>query len=155
MVMQPNEYIAVFQKSAREAIGVRLTEWAGEQRVDIRIYVQAIGEEHLVPTKKGVSIPIEKFPELLDGFQKLGDVMSTDKVVARIPHTTNTEIRIGVNSFRNETLIFVRQFRKDEKKSEEWLPTSKGVSMKVALYPDILKAVEGIAEHLKEEDDTE
>jgi len=137
------EPFVLFKKNAREAVGVACTEWKGESRVDLRIYVQAIGEEELVPTKKGISIPLELFPEVLEGVRRLGDVMSSDKVVAVISRSVNSQIRVGANTFHGHHLVYVRLFNREEpSEPESWKATNKGVSIRVDLYPRLLKALE-------------
>ena len=142
-MQQNDDPIALFKKNAREAVGVACTEWKGEARVDLRIYVQAIDEDGLVPTKKGVGIPIEIFPQVLEGVRQLGDVMSADRLVARVPRNEKSEIRVGTNTFKGHHLIYVRVFNKENSELEEsWKVTNKGVSMRVDLYPKLLEALE-------------
>ena len=142
------ELIASFQKNSRELVGVCVAEQKGELRGDIRIYVQAIGEEALIPTSKGISIPVGLYTELLDGMRKLGDVMGREKVVKRISKSPKTEIRVGINIFRGQTLLYIRQFS-TMKDSNEKKPTKKGISVRVDQYPQLLEIIETLATHIQ------
>ena len=138
-----SDSLVIFRKNAREAVGVACTEWRGQLRVDVRIYAQAIGEDDLVPTRKGISIPPDIFPAVLEAVRKLGEVMARERLIARIPRNHNTEIRIGVNEFRGQRLIYLRLFLREDSQGEEtWKPTQKGVSLRVDLYPRLLDALE-------------
>ena len=134
--------LALFAKSAREAVGVAISEWKGEPRIDVRIYVPIIGEDSLVPTKKGISLSLDQYPQLLDGVRRLGDVMSNERVVARIGKSERSEVRIGITIFRGNPLIYLRTFVQFGSDDPEWKPTQKGVSLRVDLYPKLLEAIE-------------
>lgn len=58
-----DKIISKFRKNAYEEVQVSLREYQGRQLVDIRIYAGARGQD-TVPTKKGISLPIELFAEL-------------------------------------------------------------------------------------------
>jgi len=79
----------------------------------------------------------------------LGDVMGSDKVVARILKNNKQEIRVGFNSYRGVALIYIRTFSLIEGKSE-WVPTKSGVSMRVDHYPHHLEAVEKLGQVVAE-----
>jgi len=143
-----NDNLIIFSKSSKEAIGVSLKIWKEQLRVDIRTYVPVIGEEGLMATPKGISLTAEKYPELLQAVRALGDVMSNDKVVARISKNENQEIRVGVNTFRNMPLIYIRTFTKKKGDADEWSPSRKGISIKVDLYPRLLEAVESLQDQI-------
>lgn len=67
-----NELISKFQKNSFEEIQINAREYKGQQYVDIRTYVRSSNEE-MVPTKKGVSIPIELYIEFSKGISILED----------------------------------------------------------------------------------
>ena len=148
-----SDNLVIFRKNAREAVGVACTEWRGQLRVDVRIYVQAIGEDDLVPTRKGISIPPHIFPAVLEAVRKLGEVMARERLIARIPRDGRSEIRVGVNEFRGQRLIYLRLFlREGDPGQEIWKPTQKGVSLRVDLYPRLLEALEEIREQVEADD---
>jgi hypothetical protein len=133
--------VGSFGKNAREAICVGFGAYKGKQLIFVRTYVQAIGADELVPTQEGISLPVSSYPALLAGVKALGEVMGSDKVVARIPKNSKQEVRVGFNTYKEIPLIYVRTFLLIGK-ADEWSPTKKGVSMRVDLYPHLLEAVE-------------
>jgi hypothetical protein len=59
--------IATIPKNSREWVRVALDEFRGVQLVDIRVLVELNEETGLpIPTKKGVSLKVEKLPSLID-----------------------------------------------------------------------------------------
>jgi len=70
-----NEVIASFAKNSFEEVRISLTEFKGKELIDLRIYYQPDGEEEMRPTKKGITISSEKFPELKKGLLALEKVL--------------------------------------------------------------------------------
>ncbi len=66
-----SEVIASFEKNSFEEVRISLTEFKGKKLIDIRVYYQPEGEEEMRPTKKGITISPEKFPELQKGLATL------------------------------------------------------------------------------------
>ena len=58
-----DELIAQFEKNATEVVRVSLTEYRGRQLVDVRVYYCDDAGQYR-PTKKGVSLNVEVYPEL-------------------------------------------------------------------------------------------
>jgi len=58
------EVIASFEKNSMEEVRVSLTEFKGKALIDLRVYYQPEDGEEKRPTKKGITISPEKFPEL-------------------------------------------------------------------------------------------
>jgi len=58
------EVIASFEKNSMEEVRVSLTEFKGKELIDLRVYYQPEDGEEKRPTKKGITIASEKFPEL-------------------------------------------------------------------------------------------
>ena len=67
-----NKLISKFRKNSFEEIQINAREYKGHQYVDIRTYLRSSNEE-MVPTKKGVSIPIEQYIEFSKGISILED----------------------------------------------------------------------------------
>jgi len=72
-----DKVISKFRKNTFEEIQVAAREYQGRQLVDIRIYAGSRGEE-TVPTKKGVSIPIELYGEFKKAINALEDVLQEE-----------------------------------------------------------------------------
>lgn len=68
--------VYTFEKSNAESIVASLRTFRGKVYADIRTYYWAEpdgGEEHLAPSKKGVSVRLELLPELVRAVQALAD----------------------------------------------------------------------------------
>ncbi|MBN2467149.1 MAG: transcriptional coactivator p15/PC4 family protein [Deltaproteobacteria bacterium] len=74
-----NEVIARFEKNSFEEVRISLTEFRGKDLIDIRVYFQPEGEEEMRPTKKGITISPEKFPELKEGILALEKALKEKK----------------------------------------------------------------------------
>lgn len=58
------EVIASFEKNSMEEVRISLTTYKGKNLIDLRVYYQPEDGEEKRPTKKGITISPEKFPEL-------------------------------------------------------------------------------------------
>ena len=70
-----SEVIASFEKNSMEEVRVSLTEFKGKQLIDLRVYYQPEDGEEKRPTKKGITISPEKFPELKKAILALEKVL--------------------------------------------------------------------------------
>ena len=140
--------VASFSKNSRELVCVGVNTWRRKEYIFIRVFAQAIGEEHLVPTRAGISLHLSQYPELLDGARLLGDVMGSDKVVARIRKSQNKEVRIGFTLYRDAPLIYLRTFVLSADQPEG-IPTKQGISVRVEQYPYLLEAIEELGNAIK------
>jgi hypothetical protein len=61
-----------FGKNATEEVRVALTEFKGYNLIDLRVYYVLPGGEP-VPTKKGITMSVELYPELKEAILKLGE----------------------------------------------------------------------------------
>ncbi len=66
-----NQPIDTFGKNAAEEASVSLTQFKGYDLIDLRVYYCATDGEP-IPTKKGVTMSIELYPNLRDAILKLG-----------------------------------------------------------------------------------
>jgi len=70
-----SEVIASFEKNSMEEVRVSLTEFKGKDLIDLRVYYQPEDGEEKRPTKKGITISPEKFPELKKAILALEKVL--------------------------------------------------------------------------------
>jgi hypothetical protein len=56
-----------------------------------------------------------------------------------IPKNKKDQIRIGLNEYQGKQYLDLRQFYRGD--DNEWKPTSKGVTVPVNLYPELLRGV--------------
>jgi hypothetical protein len=63
--------IATVPKNAREEVRVSLTEYKGYALIDVRTYAEfaSAGDGERKPTPKGVSLKVERLPELIAALQ--------------------------------------------------------------------------------------
>lgn len=72
-----------------------------------------------------------------------------DKTVKTFTKNKFQEIRVGVKEFRGIDLVDIRVWTQTQF-SEDKVPTSKGVSFNVSLFPEFKDAVVKLEEALKE-----
>ena len=72
-----------------------------------------------------------------------------DKTVKTFVKNKFQEIRVGVKEFRGNDLIDIRVWTQTQF-SEDKVPTSKGVSFNVSLFPEFKEGVLKLEEALKE-----
>ncbi|WAC06343.1 MAG: transcriptional coactivator p15/PC4 family protein [Thermodesulfobacteriota bacterium] len=58
------EVIASFEKNSFEEVRISLTNFKGKDLIDLRVYYRPDDGEEMRPTKKGITISLEKFSEL-------------------------------------------------------------------------------------------
>ncbi len=63
--------VAVFAKNKYQDVKIRLSEYQGNDVIDIRIWTQPPQGDEKVPTGKGVNINVRLFPELKAAIEKL------------------------------------------------------------------------------------
>jgi len=68
-----------FEKNDREVIRIGLNEFRGHEYVDLRVFYAKDGEYH--PSKKGLTMPKDLYPALLDGIVELGKALGFDELV--------------------------------------------------------------------------
>jgi hypothetical protein len=74
-----DKLISKFRKNVFEEIQISAREYQGRQLVDIRTYAGPRGQE-TVPTKKGVSIPIELYGEFRKAIRSLEDILEEEGI---------------------------------------------------------------------------
>lgn len=70
--MEEGERVEVFEfeRNPTEKVVVSMSVFKGRQLADLRTYYES-EEDEWRPTKKGVSVPVEKLPELKEAVDKL------------------------------------------------------------------------------------
>jgi hypothetical protein len=130
-----------FPKSATEQISAEISEYRGKCYAHLRILVRSAAVDGAwIRTAKGVALPIERLPELLEAVNLLREVAG-ERTVARLV-TGKDELRIGIKYFRTNQYLDVRTYYKA---GEEWRPTSKGVTAGVAHLSEFVELVKALA----------
>lgn len=63
--------VAVFEKNKYQDVKVRISEYQGNDVIDIRIWTQPPQGNEKVPTGKGININVRLFPKLKEAIAKL------------------------------------------------------------------------------------
>ena len=71
------ELVTKFEKNATEEVRVSLTEYKGHELIYIRVYYAPPGRE-AIPTKKGLTMSVDLYPDLMDAVVKLGKALENN-----------------------------------------------------------------------------
>jgi hypothetical protein len=72
-----------------------------------------------------------------------------EKTVKAFAKNRFQEVRVGISEFRGNNLINIRVWTK-LRDSDEVVPTSKGISINVKLYPELKEAILALGKELEE-----
>lgn len=67
----------IISKNKRDQIRIGLNEYQGKQYLDLRQFYKA-DDSDWKPSPKGVTIPVDLYPELLRGVLLLGEMIGAD-----------------------------------------------------------------------------
>ena len=141
--------VASFAKNSREMVCVGVSLWQGKQRLFVRMDAQTPDAQQPVPTKEGVTLPVEQYKALLEGVRALAEVGGKEVVTAKIPKNKSQQVWVGVNIYKDIPLVYIRTYAAFVG-SPELKPAKQGVSIRAELYPKLLEAVEQLGKALEE-----
>ncbi len=78
-----NEVISQFTKNAVEEVRVSLTEYRGHKLIDLRVYYEPRDGGERLPSKKGLTISVELFPELKKALGELEATLVEKKLLEK------------------------------------------------------------------------
>ena len=78
-----NEVISQFTKNAVEEVRVSLTEYRGHKLIDLRVYYEPRDGGERLPSKKGLTISVELFPELKKALGELEATLIEKKLLEK------------------------------------------------------------------------
>jgi hypothetical protein len=73
--------VASFQKNKFQQIHVGIREFKGNDLVDIRVWTQVQGGDHMVATAKGVSMNVHLLPELRKALDEVEKILKEEKLL--------------------------------------------------------------------------
>ncbi len=73
--------IAVFEKNKYQDVKIRVSEYQGNDVIDIRIWTQPPQGDEKVPTGKGININVKLFPALKEAVEKLGKELKDNNMI--------------------------------------------------------------------------
>ncbi|RPI22042.1 MAG: transcriptional regulator [Acidobacteria bacterium] len=82
-----SEFIAEMEKGWNEKIVFGLSEFKGKKYADLRIYFED-DEGEWKPTKKGITVSLERFWEFKENLQKLEEYLLENKHIEPPPEET-------------------------------------------------------------------
>ena len=144
-----NTIVASFAKNSREMICVGISLWQGKRRLFVRLYAQTPDAQQPVPTKEGVTLPVEQYKALLEGVRALAEAGGKEIVTAKIPKNKSQQVWVGANIYKDVPLLYIRTYAAFVG-SQELKPAKQGVSIRAELYPKLLEALEKLGKALVE-----
>jgi hypothetical protein len=119
-------------------------EWEETLRADLRTAVPSVdGDGTLIMTRKGVSVPVEKFVEIRIALKKLNEVAASRAIGGRISKSDKIEVRVSLEPFESNVYCHVRtHYVKNDKPGQ-------GIAVKVQLLPELIALVDQMVEAIE------
>jgi len=73
--------VAAFEKNKYQEIRVRISEFQGNDVIDMRIWTQPPQGDEKVPTGKGININVKLFPKLKEAVDKLEKALAESNML--------------------------------------------------------------------------
>ena len=73
--------VATFQKNKFQQVRVGIREFKGNDLVDIRVFTQIQGGDHMVATAKGISVNVHLLPELKKALEETEKILKEEKML--------------------------------------------------------------------------
>ncbi|MFN8401001.1 MAG: PC4/YdbC family ssDNA-binding protein, partial [Anaerolineales bacterium] len=86
----------------------------------------------------------DKYEELAQAIKSLENVMSNEKLVAKIKKNSKEEIRIALNVYKGVPLIQIRTYAAYGRDTE-LIATKKGLAINVNLLPLLIESIEKLS----------
>jgi len=77
------QVISTFAKNALEEIRVGITEFKGKKLIDLRSWYDPGNGEERKPTKKGLTLSVDLFPELKKAILALEEALIKAKLISK------------------------------------------------------------------------
>lgn len=132
--------VGAFPKNRTKMVAGEISEFEGTTRAHIRVYTLGV-DGGLVPTRQGVSMPLESVPRVRDAIHRLEEVAGPGRLVGEVD-VGHQRIRVGTTLFEEQMYLDVRRFYE---RNGRWLPTPKGVMLRPELLPHLVALVDGLA----------
>lgn len=132
--------VGAFPKNRTKMVAGEISEFEGTVRAHIRVYTLSV-DGGLVPTRQGVSMPLECVSAVRDAVHRLEEVAGPGRLVGEID-VGRQRIRVGTTLFEEQMYLDVRRFYEQGGK---WLPTPKGVMVRPELLPHLVALADELA----------
>lgn len=138
--MMNNELIiSRIRKSAANEVWIVLKKYMGKDLCDIREYFLPDNSPDWLPTKKGVSIPLEILPEIVDAAEEMA-AMSTVGVIAELKRGNRAKICLSIREFNKHVYGDIRTFFREDEEADNWKP-GKGVTIPLSKLGPLVEAL--------------
>lgn len=118
------------KKNSSEEVWIAVTDYKGRELLDIRVYYRSVDDMQMRPTKRGVSLPLNKAMELLTGLEKISPASKVGEPVAVIEKSDTETVQIALKEFKGRKLVDVRTYFRPQA-GEDMIPSQKGVAFKL------------------------
>jgi hypothetical protein len=127
------------KKNSSEEIWIAVTDYKEHELLDMRVYYRSIDDMEMKPTKRGVSIPLAKAPDLLAALEKI-DPAALNEPVGRIDKSDAETVQVALKEFKGHRLVDVRTYFRPQA-GGDMIPTQKGVAFKFAMLDEVKEAL--------------
>lgn len=73
--------VYAFQKNALEEVRAQITEYRGHQLIDIRVWLKGREGRDARPTRKGIALEVEQFPDLKQAVLELEKALRAENLL--------------------------------------------------------------------------
>ena len=133
-----DQVIAKIKKSALSEVWVTLKTYAGRRSCDIREYFHPADSPGWLPTRKGVSVPLEDLAQAVDAAEELSGQEEVG-VVAEIPRSRKAKLLFAIREFQKHVYGEVRTYYRDDEE-KDWKP-GKGVTLPLGMLGQLADAL--------------
>ena len=74
--------VHAFPKGENEEVRLGIQKYKGRYYIDLRVWFQEENSHEFLPTRKGIAISVDRFPELRKGMEKLCNGLEQGKLIA-------------------------------------------------------------------------
>lgn len=131
--------VAKIKKTKRSEIWICVKDYRNKRYVDLREHFLIDDDNEMHPTKKGLMVPLESLPDLIDGMGKLDGVTEIG-TVATVSKSDHEEIQIGLREYQKTQFGDIRIWYWKEN-SQDRKPTPKGITFKPEIALAIIDAL--------------
>ncbi len=142
------EVLKRFKKNSSEEIWIAITDYKERELLDLRVYYRPIDEEEMKPTKRGVSLALNKAPDLLAALEKINADSPLNEPSAQMEKSDTETVQVALKEFKGHRLVDVRTYFRPQG-SQDLMPSQKGVAFKFAMLEDVRDAVRQVVAKLQ------
>lgn len=125
------EVLKKLKKNSSEEVWIAVTDYKGRELLDLRVYYRSIDDMQMKPTKRGVSLPLNKAADLLAALEKINLLTTTvGEPVAMIEKSETETVQIALKEFKGRKLVDVRTYFRPQA-GDDLIPSQKGVAFKL------------------------